>query len=338
MRSSMASTRPNRNPIALLGAITTLTLLSSCALPPEQAWRKIRNDGLFSYIAYEIDAKIPDRPSATPVRQRTVPTGPMPSPVLVQRDSGRTTAPTRTVSPSFTTLPSTPTPDGKVLTAISVPSLVGFVRSPYTNPPRLVDVKGSSAGSTMICPYTHRPFIVPREAMTGSSMMATNTSPAPAPVMPQAPKLASNIVDLPTPKPAPAPQVTPSPAPTPQPKVAATSEPKTVTPSPVTSPAPSMPTPSPVASNNAPPTVTPETPATTPKPVQEIPFGAAIAGRPGFVNSPYAARHQLVDVTGLPVGMEVKCPYTGKLFRVPSQDVVTTKPNPGPTPASPAQP
>jgi len=57
-----------------------------------------------------------------------------------------------------------------------------------------------------------------------------------------------------------------------------------------------------------------------PAPAQaELPFGVAIPGRPGFVNSPYAAKHQLVDVTGLPTGMEVKCPYTGKLFRVPPQ-------------------
>lgn len=48
-----------------------------------------------------------------------------------------------------------------------------------------------------------------------------------------------------------------------------------------------------------------------------VPFGTTIPWRPGFVNSPFAAKNQLVDVTGLPVGMEVKCPYTGKLFMVP---------------------
>jgi len=57
----------------------------------------------------------------------------------------------------------------------------------------------------------------------------------------------------------------------------------------------------------------------------EVPYGIPIPNRPGFVNSPFAAKHQLVDVTGLPVGMEVKCPYTGKLFRVPAMDVADQK-------------
>lgn len=62
-------------------------------------------------------------------------------------------------------------------------------------------------------------------------------------------------------------------------------------------------------------------PETTPKvekkEAPEIPFGTALEGRPGLVNSPYAGKFQLVDVTGLSPGQEVKCPYTGKLFRVP---------------------
>jgi hypothetical protein len=80
--------------------------------------------------------------------------------------------------------------------------------------------------------------------------------------------------------------------------------PKTLTtPPPSTTPAPQSPAQSPPAAAGT----------------QEIPQGIPIVGRPGFVNSPFAAKHQLVDVTGLPVGMEVKCPYTGKLFRVPPQ-------------------
>lgn len=51
--------------------------------------------------------------------------------------------------------------------------------------------------------------------------------------------------------------------------------------------------------------------------IDNLPYGAAIPGRPGMVNSPFAQKQQLVDVTGMSVGQAVKCPYTGKLFRVP---------------------
>ncbi|MCB1243447.1 MAG: hypothetical protein KDN04_11995, partial [Verrucomicrobiae bacterium] len=67
----------------------------------------------------------------------------------------------------------------------------------------------------------------------------------------------------------------------------------------------------------------PARPPTSPAPQSlkesDLPYGTAVPGRPGFVNSPFAAKHQLVDVTGLPAGMEVKCPYSGKLFRIPPQ-------------------
>jgi hypothetical protein len=66
------------------------------------------------------------------------------------------------------------------------------------------------------------------------------------------------------------------------------------------------------------------TPAAKPS-TPEIPYGIPLPNRPGFVNSPFAAKHQIVDVTGLPVGMEVKCPYSGKLFKVPAMDIAEQK-------------
>jgi hypothetical protein len=235
----------------------------------------------------------------------------------------------------------------RALTAFSVPALPGYVRSPYTNPPRLVDVRGAAGGTTMVCPYTHRKFIVPGGA-TGSApstILAENNDrvqapSAPAPVVRQQEPPRVVINDKPTPsrpveKKTEAP-VTPSVASTPAPSfttpapsappVTAPTTPTAPKQQPATKPAPSAPV---VASN---PPVKPSAPVVTapppaaPKPVQDIPYGESIAGRPGFVNSPYAAKHQLVDVTGLPAGMEVKCPYTGKLFRVPMQDMASSKP------------
>jgi hypothetical protein len=62
----------------------------------------------------------------------------------------------------------------------------------------------------------------------------------------------------------------------------------------------------------------PSTPPSTPqvKPVEDIPFGINVVGKKGVVYSPYADDKE-VDVAGLKRGTKVKCPYTGKTFRVP---------------------
>lgn len=48
-----------------------------------------------------------------------------------------------------------------------------------------------------------------------------------------------------------------------------------------------------------------------------VPYGSPVPGRMNMVNSPYAGKTQLVDVSGMSAGQTVKCPYTGKLFKVP---------------------
>ncbi|MEZ5384227.1 MAG: hypothetical protein R3F13_01800 [Prosthecobacter sp.] len=239
-----------------------LSMLASCAMPPREAWNEIQSRGLLTYyMGAGHSAPLGASNNTQKIASTTTP--------------APTTTPTSTNVVVGPERPNTPPPSmlnaAKMPVAQVVPDLPGYVRTPFTNPPRLVDVRGMSAGSKVVCPYTQRPFLVPG----GVRSTASNTASA-----------ASK----------PKKEVTPE-------------RPRTTPASPNTS----------VAANNVTPkTSTPPAP-TTSAPVVELPYGSAIAGRPGFVNSPYAAKHQLVDVTGLPVGMEVKCPYTGKLFRVPPQ-------------------
>lgn len=233
-------------------------MMASCAVPPRQAWQQIQTKGLFSYYMGN--------------ESRPLGAGNHSAPVVVQNNPAAQTPAAPVVGPEA---PATPPPAmlnaSTMPVAQTVPDLPGYVRTPFTNPPRLVDVRGMAAGSKVVCPYTQRPFLVPGSVSTTNVAASRPKAPA-APERPRTTPPAeanSNVAAM-------------------------------------TKPAPSAPTTS--------------APATAPSSAApELPYGTAIAGRPGFVNSPYAAKHQLVDVTGLPVGMEVKCPYTGKLFRVPPQ-------------------
>lgn len=112
---------------------------------------------------------------------------------------------------------------------------------------------------------------------------------------------------------------------TPRPRPESQPEPeKKPTPSVASNAAPSQPAPARQISPAAQP------PAKTQE--EGLPYGIAIPGRPGLVNSPYAAKNQFVDVAGLKPGQEVKCPYSGKLFRVPVGAQASSNAKPGAAP------
>lgn len=53
------------------------------------------------------------------------------------------------------------------------------------------------------------------------------------------------------------------------------------------------------------------------KPPANYPFATPVMGRKGHVRSPFAEDQGMVDVSDIPAGTKVRCPYTGKVFRVP---------------------
>lgn len=279
--------KPPHPPLFLLALLG----LSSCALPPREAWRVVQNDGLFPYIAVEMGKR------------------PVPNYVhIADQDSSR-----------FVSV----TPSAKAPANASPKPGVYVVRRCLP----LVESRYLASGSPS------RPA-VPVQAARPAPVIASASRLAPqAPITPAA-KPAHEVASKPRVKATPKIETKPVPkiarhvdetVPEVRPKPPAVK--KTTTdklanvpraksmPEPTPAPAPKK-TPA-VAEKTAPPSTRP-VPAPSPKGESaELPFGTPVPGRPGLVNSPFAGKLQIVDVTGLAPGQEVKCPYTGKLFRVP---------------------
>ena len=53
------------------------------------------------------------------------------------------------------------------------------------------------------------------------------------------------------------------------------------------------------------------------RPRADLPYGVPVPNKPGFVISPYSPNAGYVDIRGFSSGIEVKDPYTGKVFITP---------------------
>lgn len=275
------------NRLSLLPLSVITVLLSSCALPPREAWRVIRTDGLFPYLAIEFG----DKPVPGYVR-------------LKSQTSAKNAIPV--AHPAAALPPAGPRTAWRS-TDVAIP------RFPQEH---------ARLSSNRYLTDATAPAPAPRQQVVTQSRPQTTTLTLPPPVTrPTAVSVAKSPQAAPKPA---APRQTPQPpASTPRgtelvekkegPAARVSSKPAAPTPVAKLQPPPSAAAKSSTAPVDAPP------PAETSKPaITDLPYGVPVPGRPGLVNSPYAGKNQLVDVTGIGVGQEVKCPYSGKLFKVPA--------------------
>jgi len=296
---------------ALAGFIGASILGSGCSTPPKETWTKIRTKGLVTVL------RNIHKDNLTPSTGQ-----------IAKSDGEKKETTTNTVA-----INDRGVGGSDAIEAIVIPDKLGYVRTPFTKPPRPVDVRGFKAGNPVRCPYTRKVFLVPtaavekekhliRSLLTGGTKKAetkTKVSLPSKPSVPAKPKVTNppkrKVAATVPPKPKASPKKT-APKPKEQPKVA-TNRKKTSDEAGVGAGTPDKPEAFAANKKNNPPE--PKV-AAAPKEIKpkEIPVGTRVEGKPGFVFSPFAERHQLVNVEGLTAGIAVRCPYTGQIFRVPA--------------------
>lgn len=287
----------------------TMLVLASCTLPPREAWRVIQREGLIPYIAVEIGKK----PVPPYVVKKALPGRLLPATVPVTRPRLLASAPGPAPTSSLDSAKSQVAPASRFLEYS--PSLTG-ARVPTMGPPV----------QPAVAP---RPKTIAPEPVTPT--LTLKTVPA-APRISEAPKVESRPIP---PQSKPAPQVSPATKPVvatttkpiepvSKPKAAPAQAPVSALSKTVVADAPVKTTPAP-EKPSAPTSTAPANAIETG--VVTVPYGTPVPGRPGLVSSPYAGQYQLVDVTGLGAGQEVKCPYSGKIFRVPAAQSVLNIPS-----------
>ncbi len=342
---SCRSTEPQlRHPIpmkTLSTSITTLAVLSmaSCSLPPSQAWRIVNSQGLFPYMAMEMGHKpfpagVKSQKSSTPAASssgtmlagasqagsqnrylgdaRTAPSAPAtPAPSVTLYQTGPSTQGTRSgvtvVDASKEPIRSVNRIMPKVRNTARVSSQPSAAEKPEKE---IVGAKSEKREEKPV--VTEAPVRRTESAPAPKPVAESRMSAAPTTPKPVAQAAAAPVakVDVPAKITVPAPVATADKKPTAAPDVSVpdgTSAPAKTPVVGTTLPKGNMASSAPAASA-----------APAPKPdVGGIPYGLPIPGRPGLVNSPFAGKLQIVDVSGLKSGQEVKCPFSGKLFLVP---------------------
>ena len=194
----------------------------------------------------------------------------------------------------------------KTPSATHVPGRAGYAYSPHTTPRKVVDVRGYQPGEEVRCPFTGHAFLVPGLAQPSAPVSSTVATYRPHR---RVTEVVSNDSSLP-----------------------AIDESLTRL-EPTDTPPVTQPSFEPARTADLTPAPAPAPTAAVPPKGSQAPYGTRVAGRPGFVYSPFAKKNQLVDVAGTAPGVLVKCPYTQKPFRVPEMAGEEVKPV-EPTPAA----